>query len=163
MFITLEGGEGAGKTTLLNRLAAQLESQGRPTLTTREPGSGSIGPTIRRLILESATMVPAAELFLFLADRANHVAEVIMPSLLAGRVVLCDRFADSTVVYQGAARGYELDMLIELNQIATGGLSPNLTFVLDLDPQIAAKRTLKQDRLDQEPLEFHEKVREGFL
>lgn len=163
MFVTFEGPEGGGKSTVLREVSHRLNERGIPHLVTREPGSGKLGKEIRRLLLEEDHVEPRAELFLFLADRAQHVEEVIRPALAAGRWVLCDRYADSTVVYQGHARGFDLDQLRHLNGFATGGLQPDLTLLLDLDPAVGLSRRGDLDRLDQEPLEFHQKVREGFL
>ena len=162
MFITIEGPEGGGKSTLLRTLAAQLEAQGREVVCTREPGAGALGGEIRRWLLESESLDERAELFLFLADRSQHWSQLIAPALARGAVVLCDRHADSTVVYQGYARGHDLDLLRRLNALATQGNTPALTFLLDLDPAIGLSRA-KGDRMDREPLEFHQRVREGFL
>ncbi|HAY14511.1 MAG TPA: dTMP kinase [Fimbriimonadaceae bacterium] len=162
MFITFEGPEGGGKSTLLRTLAAQLETQGREVVCTREPGAGTLGGEIRRWLLESESLDERAELFLFLADRSQHWSQLIAPALARGAVVLCDRHADSTMVYQGYARGHDLDLLRKLNALATQGNSPTLTFLLDLDPAIGLGRA-KGDRMDREPLEFHQRVREGFL
>lgn len=162
MFITFEGPEGGGKSTLLRTLAAQLEAQEREVVCTREPGAGALGGEIRRWLLESESLDERAELFLFLADRSQHWSQRIAPALARGAVVLCDRHADSTVVYQGYARGHDLDLLRRLNALATQGNTPVLTFLLDLDPAIGLARA-KGDRMDREPLEFHQKVRAGFL
>jgi len=162
VFITFEGPEGGGKSTLLRTLAAQLETQGREVVCTREPGAGTLGGEIRRWLLESESLDERAELFLFLADRSQHWSQLIAPALARGAVVLCDRHADSTMVYQGYARGHDLDLLRKLNALATQGNSPTLTFLLDLDPAIGLGRA-KGDRMDREPLEFHQRVREGFL
>lgn len=162
MFITFEGPEGGGKSTLLRTLAAQLVAQGREVVCTREPGAGALGGEIRRWLLESESLDERAELFLFLADRSQHWSQLIAPALARGAVVLCDRHADSTVVYQGYARGHDLDLLRRLNALATQGHTPALTFLLDLDPAIGLGRA-KGDRMDREPLEFHQRVREGFL
>lgn len=162
MFITFEGPEGGGKSTLLRTLAAQLVAQGREVVCTREPGAGALGGEIRRWLLESESLDERAELFLFLADRSQHWSQLIAPALARGAVVLCDRHADSTVVYQGYARGHDLDLLRRLNALATQGHTPALTFLLDLDPAMGLGRA-KGDRMDREPLEFHQRVREGFL
>ncbi|MCX7799082.1 MAG: dTMP kinase [Fimbriimonadales bacterium] len=162
MFISFEGPEGAGKTTLIGALDERLRALGRATLVTREPGA-AMGGQIRRLLLEGAGMDPKTELFLFLADRAEHAAKVLRPALAEGRVVLCDRHADSTVVYQGYGRGLDLDQLRRWNAFATAGLKPDLTVLLDLPPEIGLARLQSRDRLDREPLEFHRAVRRGFL
>lgn len=163
MFVTFEGPEGGGKSTVLREISARLEQRGIEHVLTREPGSGTLGKEIRRLLLEEEHVEPRAELFLFLADRAQHVANLVRPTLTAGQWVLCDRYADSTVVYQGHARGFGLDHLRQLNNFATQGLQPDLTLLFDLDPAVGLSRRGDLDRLDQEPLEFHQRVREGFL
>ncbi len=164
MFVTFEGPEGAGKTTLIRALGEALRASGEPVVATREPGGG--GPTsvsIRELLLQSETLTLEAELLLFLADRAEHVARVIRPALEQGALVLCDRYSDSTMVYQGYARGHDLAWLRELDAFASGGLRPDLTVLLDLDPEVGLARLKNPDRLDAQPLAFHRKVREGFL
>lgn len=163
MFITFEGPEGSGKSTLVAALAERLRASGADVLVTREPGSGDVGRSIRQLLLEGGDLDYRCELFLFLADRAQHVATEIRPALTEGQVVLCDRYADSTVVYQGYGRGLEIGRLKDLNTFATGGLTPQLTFLLDIDPEDGLKRIKVKDRLDDEVIEFHQRVREGFL
>ncbi len=163
MFITFEGPEGAGKSTLIAHLAKKLIENGHTVLSTREPGAGEFGQAIRKLLLEGDAIPPLSELFLFLADRANHVETVIQPALNSKKIVLCDRHADSTIVYQGYARGLNLPFLREANLQATSNLRPDLILLLDLDPQIGLSRQTAQDRLDLESLEFHQKVRAGFL
>lgn len=163
MFVTLEGPEGAGKSTLLRGLAERLRADGFEVVTTREPGAGSVGASIRDILLNGETLDPKAELFLFLADRAQHVASLIWPALARGAIVLCDRFADSTVVYQGYGRGLPLNDLRAWNAFATGGLRPDITLLLDLPPEAGLARLEHPDRLDREPLSFHARVRDGFL
>jgi dTMP kinase len=163
MFVTLEGPEGAGKSTVLPALARALREGGREVVTTREPGAGEFGSAVRDLLLHGGDIEPLTELFLFLADRAEHVAKTVRPALARGAVVLCDRHADSTVVYQGYGRGLDLDQLRSLNSLATGGLVPDLTLLLDVPPEVGLARVSKGDRLDKEPLDFHKRVREGFL
>jgi len=163
VFITFEGPEGAGKSTAIRAVAESLESRGTQVLVTREPGAGDFGFKIRELLLHGDDLPIWTELFLFLADRSHHVERIIRPALSAGKTVLCDRHADSTLVYQGYARGLDLENLRELNLIATGGLKPTLTFLLDLPVEIGLARLQNPDRLDREPLEFHQKVRSGFL
>lgn len=163
MFITLEGPEGAGKSTVAKGLAEALTQEGHTVCRTREPGSGDIGSKIRTLLLNTDGTSPKCELFLFLADRAQHVETVVKPALAAGQIVLCDRFADSTVVYQGYARGFDKDLLRQWNDFATGSLRPDITLLLDLPAEEGVARVRVKDRLDSEPLEFHEKVRNGFL
>lgn len=163
VFVTFEGPEGAGKSTLIGVIAERLASVGRAALQTREPGSTDFGAALRRLLLEGDDLLPESELFLFLADRADHVRRVIRPALDEGKIVLCDRYADSTLVYQGYGRGLDLDFLRRANAFATGGLGPHITLLLDLDQEIGLARLSAKDRLDREPFDFHRRVREGFL
>lgn len=163
MFVSFEGPEGAGKTTVVGAVAEALRSQGLEVVVTREPGDGVVGAEIRQVLLHGDELDPKAELLLFLADRAQHVSRIIRPALERGAVVLCDRFADSTVVYQGCARGLDRDEIFAWNLFATEGLSPDLTILLDLPPEVGLARIKKKDRLDSEPLAFHRKVRDGFL
>ena len=172
LFITFEGGEGSGKTTQLKTLLVHLRSAGRGAVETRDPGGTHIGKQIRALLLDrdNARMAPAAELLLYEASRAQLVHEVIRPALSAGRIVLCDRFTDSTVAYQGYGRGLDLELIARLNALATGGLRPDLTFLLDLDPAVGllratrrvAERQDRQDRIEAEVLTFHQQVRAGY-
>lgn len=168
LFITFEGGEGAGKTTLINRVHDALAEKGQKVIKTLEPGGTPLGCDIRKLLLHDQTtsICERAELFLFLADRAHHVKTVILPALDEGKIVLCDRFNDSTLAYQGAARDLDLNLLRTMCDISTEGLTPDLTLYLDLDPQVGLERAKKHDvpdRLEKESLEFHTEVREGFL
>ncbi len=177
MFVTFEGPEGAGKSTAIRAISAQLTERGLDVVTTREPGGGPLGQRIRQMLLEEGSVSPETELLLFLADRANHVETIIQPALDAGKFVLCDRHADSTIVYQGYGRGLDLEFLKAANRFATKGLVPDLTLLFDLDPKIGLDRlniveknlfdteAKRRDvnRLDREPLEFHQKVRNGFL
>lgn len=174
MFITLEGIEGSGKTTLLHRLASALREQGNEVLLTREPGDSGPGRVLRDLLLNpETTLCPKAELFLFLADRAQHVTDIIFPALQRGITVLCDRYLDSTIVYQGYGRGLDIDMLSSLNALAIQGVWPDQTFVLDMDPTTALERAKKRNqeldpeekesRFEAETLLFHQKIRQGFL
>lgn len=163
-FITFEGGEGCGKTTQLRLLAGRLRRLGHVVVTTKEPGAGPLGPVFRKLLLSrSITIPPAAELFLFLADRAQHVEKVIRPHLARGAVVLCDRYEDSTLAYQGGGRGFPIDFLQRANTLASGGLKADLTFFLDLPPQDAFRRlrgrNRGRDRMETEDRLFHERVR----
>lgn len=162
MFITFEGGEGSGKSTAIQAVARRLESEGKAVLTTREPGAGAFGARIRALLLEQGAVGPRSELFLFLADRAAHVAEIIRPALEAGTIVLCDRFIDSTVAYQAFGRKLDRGFITEANQFATAGLLPDLTLFLNLDPAAGLARLQDRDRLDREPLAFHQAVHQGF-
>ena len=174
MFLTVEGVEGSGKSTLLTALAERLKAEGKAVLSTREPGGCPLGERIRPLLLHADwTPDPNAELFLFLADRAQHVAEVIRPALAAGTQVLCDRYADSTIAYQGYGRGMDVEWLHKLNDFATGGLWPDLTLVLDLPAQTGLLRATRRNaslgtsqaegRFEAESLAFHERIRQGFL
>lgn len=163
VFVTLEGPEGAGKSTVIQSLAGKLAERGLPYLVTREPGDGPVGSRIRQILLEGDALTPLAEVFLFLADRAQHVETVIRPALREGKIVLCDRYGDSFLVYQGYGRQLDIEALRSWNEDATGHLKPDLTMLLDLDPEIGLKRHTKGDRLDLEPLPFHQRVRAGFL
>jgi len=140
-----------------------LEAEGWHVHATLEPGAGSFGAAVRQILLGGMAVEPLAELFLFLADRAQHVAAEIRPALQQGCVVLCDRYGDSTVVYQGYARGMDVDLLRRLNDLATGSLVPDMTILIDIEPKVGLARIKNLDRLDAEPLEFHRKVRNGFL
>ena len=164
IFITFEGVEGAGKTTQVQRLAAAL---GPDVVLTREPGGTPVAERIRELFLTSDGVTPMTELLLIAAARAQHVEERIRPALAANQIVICDRFIDATVAYQGYRGGIDLALIHQLNRVATGGLTPDITFILDLPPEIGLQRQqhgeLDRDRLDKEPLELHRKVREGYL
>ena len=167
-FITLEGGEGSGKSTLIRSLYSALTKRGLSALQTHAPGGTTLGKTLRKLLLTSKeNIAKTSELFLFLADRAQHVKEVIEPALEQGKIVLCDRFSDSTIAYQGGPRGFEMQKVEELCQFASGGLEPDLTLYLDIDPVIGLERVKKlssaQDRIESETLEFHQEIRKAFL
>ena len=172
LFIIFEGGEGSGKTTQLKALLTHLRSTGRDAVETRDPGGTPIGKQIRGLLLdrENTRMGPATELLLYEASRAQLVHEVIRPALAAGRIVLCDRFTDSTVAYQGYGRGLDLELIARLNALATEGLRPDLTFLLDLDPGVGLARATRRvterqerhDRIEAEVLAFHQRVRTGY-
>lgn len=164
LLITLEGGEGSGKTTQAQALAARLEERGYAVCLTREPGGTELGQAVQRLLEADRAPAPLAELLLFAADRAQHVQEVIAPALVAGKIVVCDRFADSTLAYQGSGRGLDLGLVRRLNDEATGGLRPDLTLLLDIAPEVGLEREGSQlDVTGRESLEFHQRVREGFL
>ena len=163
MFITFEGPEGAGKTTAIAGIAERLRNRGESVLVTREPGSGELGTKVREILLDGGSMPPEAELFLFLADRASHVRQTILPALDRREIVLCDRYADSTFVYQSVVRGLDPEFVNAANDFATGRLAPMVTFLLDIDPEMGLARIRSKDRLDREPLEFHERVRSAFL
>ncbi len=167
LFVNFEGGEGSGKTTQLERLVERLRSRGTVPLVTREPGGTPVAERVRELLLDPA-LAPnqLAEAFLLQAARAELVAKVIRPALEAGRVVLCDRYADSTLAYQGAGRGLDLALLESMNRAATSGIVPDLTLLFDLDPEAGIERRARApgtlSRLDREPLEFHRRVRAKF-
>ena len=163
MFVTFEGPEGAGKSTALRAVAARLREAGHQVVETREPGSGEVGKAVRALLLHGGDLEPRAELLLFLADRAQHVSEVIRPALEKGEVVLCDRHADSTLVYQGVARGLDNAFVRAGNAFATAGLVPDLTLLFDVPAEVGLSRLTNPDRIDSFPLRFHQSVREGFL
>jgi dTMP kinase len=164
LLITLEGGEGSGKTTQAKGLAAALEERGHAVCLTREPGGTELGQAVLRLLESDQAPTPLAELLLFVADRAQHVREVIEPALAGGKIVVCDRFADSTVAYQGYGRRLGIRLIRRLNDEATGGLNPHLTLLLDLPPEAGLAREGEQlDVTGRESLEFHGRVREGFL
>jgi dTMP kinase len=162
VFVTFEGVEGAGKTTQIGLLRALLDSQRLPVRVTREPGGDAVAETVRGLLLHTR-MDPRAELLLFLAARAQNVAMVIRPHMDAGGVVLCDRYTDSSLAYQGYARGLGRDAVARLNAFATDDLVPDLTILLDLDPEAGLARQQDHNRMEAESLEFHRRVREGFL
>ncbi len=167
MFITLEGPEGSGKTSQLPGLAEFLRQQGFDLITTREPGGTSIGDQIRKILfdLENKGMNPRSEILLFQASRAQLVDEVIRPALEAGRVVLCDRYADSTLAYQGYGHGVNMETLREIVTFATGGLNPSLTVFLDVNVEEGLKRRNKGgdwNRLDDYDKDFHRRVYEGY-
>lgn len=163
-FITLEGVEGAGKTTQIHRLAEALDGD---VLVTREPGGTPVSEQVRNIFLTEANLSATTELLLIAAARAQHVTELVLPSLNSGRIVICDRFSDATVAYQGFRKGINLKLIEQVNRIATGGLVPDITFVLDLPPEIGLQRKRDSDepltRLELETLESHKKVREGYL
>jgi dTMP kinase len=174
VFVTFEGGDGAGKSTQVVAAAKWLRAQGYAVTTTEEPGGTRLGEWVRgffqELLAGGGRILPEAELFLFEAARAQHVAEVIRPALERGDVVLCDRFYDSTTAYQGYGRGLPLDRLELCHEIATGGLKPDLTFLIDVDPAQGAARVSAgglgrrpQDSIGGEARDFHARVRRGFL
>jgi dTMP kinase len=175
-FITFEGGDGSGKTTQVKALESHLIARGKSCIATREPGGTSLGRLIRHALLEvgNQPITSPAELFLYLADRAQHLQEVILPALEQGKVVLCDRYTDSTLAYQGYGRGIDLGLLRTLNDIASRGIRPDLTLLFDCPAEIGLSRTAQRqsqpatlrgrvDRFEEEKIEFHEKVRNGFL
>lgn len=169
LFVTFEGPEGSGKTTQLRLLASWLIEGGFDPLITREPGGTPISEVIRDLLHDCrhTNMTPEAEILLYSASRAQHVAEVIRPALVDGRIVLCDRYFDSTYAYQGYGRGLSLEALRRITDFATQGLTPDLTLYLDVAPEIGLRRRETSgeamNRLDREALAFHRRVREGYL
>lgn len=174
MFLTVEGVEGAGKSTFIGLLEQELTERGVAFLHTREPGGCALGRQIRPLLLDAGQKVDArAELFLFLADRAQHVADTIRPALERGQWVICDRYADSTIAYQGYGRGMDVEELQRLNDYATDSLWPDITFLLDLPAEVGLGRALARNgregltqsegRFEAEALAFHQRIREGFL
>ena len=164
-FIVFEGGEGAGKSTQERHLASSLREQGLEIVRTREPGGTPAAEEIRRIVLSTdfAGMDPRTEALLFAAARSDHVARIIRPALERGCVVICDRYLDSSVAYQGHARGLGAERVRDLSLWATQGLVPDLTIVLDLDPADGLARFAERDRMESEPLEYHRQVRAAFL
>jgi dTMP kinase len=176
IFITLEGVEGSGKTTAVAAVTEFFAKMGKDVVKTREPGGGKIASAIRAILLDpdNENLKPMAELFLYLADRAQHVQEMIRPALENGKVVICDRYADATVAYQGHARGLGVETVEILNRHATSGLEPHLTLLFDLPVEVGlarAKRRVEgleegaptEDRFEREEVAFHERVRQGYL
>ena len=174
MFITFEGIEGCGKTTQVRRFVKRLKRLGISLITTLEPGGTRIGRDIRKILLDprNKNLSPFAELILYAADRAQHVEEIIKPALDEGKWVVCDRFLDATVVYQGIARGQDMELIRILNEKATQGIRPDITYLLDCPVDMGLGRALKrneaesqkgQDRFEREALDFHKAVREGYL
>lgn len=170
-FITFEGIEGSGKSTQATRLAANLESEGKNVVFTREPGGTRVGSQIRKILLNAGNedLDPMAELFLYEADRAQHTADVLVPALESGAWVVCDRYMDATTVYQGFVRGLPEDFVTNLNKTASRGIRPHLTCLIDCPVEIGLERARKregdggQDRFERENREFHEAVRQGYL
>ena len=174
-FITIEGPEGCGKTTQSDILVGYLKERGHEVILTREPGGTRIGEVIRSLVLDSnyEEMAPLTELLLMAASRAQHVVEKIGPGLKDGKMVICSRFCDATIAYQGCGRGFDMDLLERVNGIATGGLAPDLTLLIDIDVTTGLRRAFgvdkaeaksgEGDRLESEDIGFHERVRRGYL
>jgi len=166
LFITFEGGEGSGKSVQSRRLYNRLLKAGIPAILTREPGGTRLGDAVSRwLKWHKSQITTPTELMLFNASRANLVSQVIKPALAQDKVVVCDRFGDSTVVYQGYARGLDIKTIEEVNSLATGGLKPDITFLLDIPPAEGFQRKdgSRADRFEKESSAFHEKVRRGYL
>lgn len=173
-FITFEGVEGCGKTTQLRLLKERLEAAGERVRATREPGGCPIADQMRAILLdaENRAITPLSELLLYAAARAQHVQEVIVPAVERGEIVLCDRFTDATISYQGYGRGLDLDTIGQLNRLATGGLQPQLTVLIDCPAEVGLSRArarieatsgAREERFELESLRFHERVREGYL
>ena len=163
-FIAFEGGDGAGKSTQVRRLATALEEAGRTVVLTRQPGGTALGATLRDLVLHGEEMSPRAEALLFAADKAQHVQEVILPSLAEGSVVITDRYVDSSIAYQGAGRDLGADEVARLQDWAVGGIAPHLNVVVDIDPgEGRRRRGSEHDRMESEAEAFHTAVREHFL
>lgn len=170
LFITIEGGEGAGKSSITKRIEEQLTSDGYPVVRTREPGGIPISEKIRAILLDvrHTKIDDRTEALLYAAARRQHLVEKVIPALEKGAIVLCDRFVDSSLVYQGYARGIGIEAVKIVNEFAIAGYRPDLTLLFDVDPEIGLARIKKdhyreQNRLDQESLEFHHRVREGYL
>jgi dTMP kinase len=175
MFITLEGIEGSGKTTQIEHIRRFLQTNEFDVAVTREPGGTELGQKIRGILLdpESKGMTPATEMLLYTADRAQHIRQIILPALEAGKVVLCDRYFDATLVYQGYARGLDIPGIRELHRLMCKGLAPTLTLLFDLPPEVGLARAWSQidsgdrcgseTRFEKEAVDFHRKVRQGYL
>ncbi|MFD1859456.1 dTMP kinase [Aeromicrobium camelliae] len=165
VFIAFEGGEGSGKSTQARLLAAWLEEHGHAVVLTREPGGTAVGQRLRDIVLDPATgdLSPRAEALMYIADKAEHVDHVVLPALAEGKVVITDRYVDSTLAYQGAGRALRAVELEPIARWATSGLRPHLTVVLDIDPVLGLKRAGAPDRIEREPLDFHRRVREHFV
>ena len=175
IFITLEGIEGSGKTTLVPPAVDFLERRGFDCVVTREPGGTDIGQAIRQIVLDSANraMDPTAELLLYMADRAQHIAQVIRPALNHGKAVICDRYFDATLAYQGYARGLDIDLIHSIHTAVIGSVTPDLTVLLDLSPRVGLSRAWaridaggrdgSETRFEEEAIDFHRRVREGYL
>lgn len=165
LFITFEGADGCGKTTQLNNVKSFLEKKGFDVVVTREPGALDIGKKIRNILLHHDGIVAdSCEMFLFLADRAQHVETFIKPAIEQGKIVLCDRHTDSTIAYQGYGRGQNIKLLNDLNKIAINGLLPDMTLLFDVSTEVAQQRVgSEKDRMESAGIEFHKKVRNGYL
>ncbi|MCR4562926.1 MAG: dTMP kinase [Bacilli bacterium] len=170
MFITFEGGEGSGKSTAIKKIVETLQKEGYEVVLTREPGGTPISEEIRNVILDkkNTNMDPRTEALLYAASRRQHIVEKIIPALKEGKIVLCDRYLDSSLAYQGGARGLGVDKILEVNQYATDGFEPDLTLLFDIEPEkglarIAANAGREVNRLDLEKIQFHHDVRNAFL
>ena len=165
LFITFEGPDGCGKTTQMKLLAEYLEKKGEKVVLTREPGGKGLGEKVREILLNyDGEVSDRCESFLFLADRAQNIDIIVNPAVKAGKIVLCDRHIDSTVAYQGYGRGLDIERINMLNNIATNGKKPDLTFVFDVDVETSMKRVGKEkDRMESAGIDFHNRVRQGYL
>lgn len=165
LFIAFEGGEGSGKSTQSRLLAGWFEAQGRSVVLTRQPGGTDVGATLRSILLspETGDLAPRTEALIYLADKAEHAAKVVGPALDAGQVVITDRYVESMLAYQGAGRDLDPRELEPIADWATGNLNPEITIVLDVDPKVGLARAGDHDRIEAEPVEFHERVRQYFL
>lgn len=163
-FITFEGADGCGKTTQSELVQKYLEDKGYEVVWTREPGAKGLGQNIRQLLLHyDGDVAPMCEAFLFLADRAQHIEHLIKPAVESGKIVICDRHTDSTIAYQGYGRGEDIEQLKYLNNLATGSIKPDLTFVFDVSTEVAQTRVgSDKDRMESAGIEFHKKVRQGY-
>jgi dTMP kinase len=167
LFITLEGADGSGKTTQMEKIIDYFQKNNLPYLVTREPGGIGLGQKVREILLNHDGPVSSrCEMFLYLADRAQNIDVIVQPAINEGKVVLCDRHADSTVAYQGYARGLDVEQINSLNSIATAGKKPDLTLLFDVETSVAMERVgnrAEKDRLESEGAVFHSKVRQGYL
>lgn len=165
LFITFEGPDGCGKTTQMKLLAEYLEKKGEEVVLTREPGGKGLGEKVREILLNyDGEVSDRCESFLFLADRAQNIDIIVNPAVKAGKIVLCDRHIDSTVAYQGYGRGLDIERINMLNNLATNGKKPDLTFVFDVDVETSMKRVGKEkDRMESAGIDFHNRVRQGYL
>ncbi len=167
LFITFEGTDGSGKTTQIKLLEEYMRTKERQVVLSREPGGTRVSEIIRDIILEpeNKEIVPLTEMILYAASRAQHVAEVIDPAIRAGKIVICDRYVDSSYAYQGGGRGMDLKIIADVNRIAINGTVPDITFFLDIDPEISIRRRINStgaDRIEQEKLDFHRRVYDGY-
>ncbi|MHB8063314.1 MAG: dTMP kinase [Ruminiclostridium sp.] len=167
IFITFEGTDGSGKTTQIMLMEKYMREKGYEVVLSREPGGTKVSELIRDLVLdpENTEIVPLTEMILYAASRAQHVAQVIKPAIEAGKIVICDRYVDSSYAYQGGGRGVDLKMIADVNRVAIDGMSPDITFFLDIDPEIAIKRRIDAtgaDRIEKEKMDFHRRVYDGY-